>query len=112
MPSELIEIFKVLGAGGIAFACFYLLLKSSSANMAEMIKNQAERAKETREHFNRILDSQQEQTRSMFKILEQMIDQNNLQLAYLQEIKTFASANLWCPIARERTGLNAERIEK
>ena len=44
----------------------------------------------------------------MFKILEQMIEQNNLQLVYLQEIKTLVKANLWCPIVREQAGMKKE----
>lgn len=90
MPTELIEVFKVLGAGGVAFACFYLIHKSSSNQLNEIIKNQAEQSKD------------------MFKVLTQMIEQNNLQLGYLQEIKTLVSANLWCPYVRKTAGFKED----
>lgn len=86
MPTEIIEVFKILGAGGVAFACFYLFHKSTTTQ------------------FNQIIENQAEQTKQMFSILTQMIEQNNLQLGYLQEIKTLVSANLWCPYIRETAG--------
>ncbi len=87
MPSELIDFLVQLGIGGIAFACFYLIHKSSTTQIDSIIQNQKEQQKE------------------MFDILKQMIEQNNLQLAYLQEIKTLVNANLWCPYVKEHSGI-------
>lgn len=90
MSPEMIEMFKVFGSGGAVFLCFYLIHKSSS------------------EQLKTIIEKQSEQSKEMFKILSAMIEQNNLQLGYLQEIKTLVSANLWCPIIREKAGLKEQ----
>lgn len=83
MPTEILEYFKILGADVIAFTCFYIYHKSSTTQFSTIIENQAK------------------QSQQMFKILEQMIEQNNLQLGYLQEIKTLVTANLWCPYVKK-----------
>lgn len=87
MPEEFINFFMQLGVSGIAFACFYLIHKSSTSQ------------------FDAVFQNQREQQDKMFEILKQMIEQNNLQLAYLQEIKTLVNANLWCPYVKEYTGV-------
>lgn len=88
MNAELINYLVQLGIGGVAFACFYLIHKSSTNQLDTIINNQ------------------KEQQDKMFDILKQMIEQNNLQLAYLQEIKTLASTNIWCPIVRKQCGFD------
>ena len=87
MSEEFINFLVQLGVSGIAFACFFLIHKSSTTQIDLIIQNQKEQQKE------------------MFEILKQMIEQNNLQLAYLQEIKTLVNANLWCPYVKEHAGI-------
>ena len=87
MPNEFVELLKIIGSGGVAFICFYIYHKSATAQ------------------FDRVLANQAEQSKNMFAILEKMIDQNNLQLGYLQEIKAQVGANLWCPYVRNTAGL-------
>jgi|GEM_PF-6943444 len=90
MPADFLEVCKIFGAGGAAFLCFYLYHRS------------------TAKQFDSILEEQSKQSANMFQILKSMIEQNNLQLAYLQEIKTLVSANLWCPYVKRAAGLTAE----
>ena len=90
MPTEFLEFLKIIGSGGVAFLCFYIYHKSSTAQL------------------NKIIDNQSEQQRDMFEKLKSMIEQNNLQISYLQEIKTLVSANVWCPYVRKSTGYKEE----
>jgi len=79
MPQEFIEFVKLIGGGGLLFLVFYLYHKTTSAQLTKIIDNN-------------------------FKILESLINQNTLQLSYLQEIKAAVMSNMWCPYVRKQTG--------
>ncbi|MCD8025320.1 MAG: hypothetical protein LUE64_07280 [Candidatus Gastranaerophilales bacterium] len=77
MPEGLVEFLKVAGSGGLVFIVFYLYHRS------------------TTEQFTMIIND-------TFELLKKMIEQNTLQLSYLQKIDTEVSSNLWCPLIREK----------
>lgn len=79
MPETFTEFLKIAGGGGLLFLIFYIYHKS------------------TTEQFNVII-------RQTFELLKTMIEQNTAQLAYLQEINTKVSNNIWCPLVRKSTG--------
>ncbi len=76
MPEWFIEILKFSGLGAFMFFTFYIYHKSS----AEMFK---------------VINE------NMFKLLDKVIEQNILQLTYLQKIDTKVSNNLWCPMVKK-----------
>ncbi len=77
----LIEILKVAGPGGLVFVVFYLYHQSSTKQMNDIIDR-------------------------TFKLLSTMIEQNTLQLTYLQKIDTEVSNNLWCPLVKKEVSNN------
>ncbi len=81
MPEGIFEFLKVAGSGGIVFVIFYLYHQSSTKQMNEIIGQ-------------------------TFDLLKKMIEQNTLQLTYLQKIDTEIGANMWCPYAREKAGIS------
>lgn len=76
MPDGIIEFLKLAGSSGVTFLIFYLYHQSTTKQMSEII----------------------DQT---FKLLSTMIEQNTLQLSYLQKIDTEVTNNLWCPYMRK-----------
>lgn len=84
MPQEFIEFIKLVGGGGLLFLVFYLYHKTSSAQLTKIIDNN-------------------------FKILESLINQNSLQIGYLQEIKAAIYSNVWCPYARAQ--VNGDKLK-
>ncbi len=78
MPEWFIDIFKIGGVSALMFFVFFLYHKSSSRQLETIITN-------------------------TFQILSKMIEQNSLQLTYLQDIKTLVSNNLWCPMVKKIT---------
>ncbi len=80
MPDEIIEFLKIAGSGGIVFVIFYLYHQSSTTQMNEIIAQ-------------------------TFDLLKKMVEQNTLQLSYLQKIDTEIKANTWCPIVKQQMGM-------
>lgn len=78
MPEGIVEFLKVAGSSGLVFIVFYLYHKSST------------------EQLNAVIDK-------TFQLLSTMIEQNTLQLSYLQKIDTKISNNIWCPLIRKNT---------
>lgn len=87
MPEGIIEFLKVAGTGGIVFIIFYLYHQSTTKQMNEIITK-------------------------TFDLLKEMIEQNTLQLNYLQKIDTKVSSNLWCPLIREKTGHHIPHLQQ
>ncbi len=84
MPDGILEFLKVAGTGGIVFVIFYLYHQSTTKQMNEIISQ-------------------------TFELLKKMIDNDNLQLSYLQKIDIKTSSNLWCPLVRKEAGLKGEK---
>lgn len=80
MPEGVIEFLKLAGTGGITFVIFYLYHQSTTRQMEEIIHQ-------------------------TFDLLKTMIEQNSLQLTYLQRIDTNIFNNAWCPYVKEKSGL-------
>ena len=72
----IIEFLKIAGSGGLVFIVFYLYHQSTTKQMNEIINK-------------------------TFALLSTMIEQNTLQLSYLQKIDTEVTNNLWCPYMRK-----------
>lgn len=75
MDTTLIEMLKTAGTGGLIFVVFYIYHESSTKQL------------------NTIIDK-------TYSLLGTMLDQNSLQLSYLQRIDTKVTNNLWCPMVR------------
>ncbi len=76
MPDGIIEFLKLAGSSGVTFLIFYLYHQSTTKQMNEIIGQ-------------------------TFKLLSTMIEQNTLQMSYLQKIDTEITNNLWCPYMRK-----------
>ena len=85
MPEGMTEILKVAGSSGLVFIVFYIYHKSST------------------EQLNAVIDK-------TFKLLSTMIEQNALQLSYLQKIDTKVSNNIWCPFVRKNAHSDKEAV--
>lgn len=77
----IVEFLKIAGPGGLVFVVFYIYHQSATKQMNEIIDK-------------------------TFKLLSTMIEQNTLQLSYLQKIDTEVSNNLWCPLMRKQEGVS------
>ena len=87
MPVEITEFLKIAGTGGMIFVIFYIYHKSSTEQMNKIITQ-------------------------TFDLLKIMIEQNNLQIGYLQKIDTKITNNLWCPYMRKRNDKNGEKTNE
>ncbi len=84
MPDWIVEFLKVTGTAGIVFLIFYIYHQSATKQMNEIIAK-------------------------TFELLKTMIEQNTMQLGYLQKIDTEVSNNLWCPYVKEKTGVTNDK---
>ena len=77
MPDWFKEFSSSYGAPALIFYCFYLVQKANTGHLTKVIGE-------------------------VFGILKSLIEQQALQISYLQQIDTKVSNNLWCPIARDK----------
>lgn len=85
MPEGILEFLKIAGSGGLVFIIFYLYHQSTTKQMNEIIDK-------------------------TFNLLSTMIEQNTLQLSYLQKIDTEVTNNIWCPMVRQNVKSEGNKI--